>query len=229
MTIALLPGEAPMTVELDVRSLVDAVTRALRERILRGEIVPGTPVTEKSVSDEFAVARPTAKAAVERLVFDGLLRRQANKTARVPVLTLAEVGDVYFSRILLELGAIEVVAARGEVPDDARLALERFDLAFGRGDVSAVVEADVEFHQALVDAAGSARLSRMYASLMAEFHLCVARVQVLGRLDRSTLAAEHSAVLAAVEAGDPALASAELEAHITGARDRILGVYAADS
>ncbi|MEJ8277919.1 GntR family transcriptional regulator [Pseudonocardia spirodelae] len=218
-----------MTTDLEVRSLVDAVTRALRERILRGDLAAGAAVTEKLVAEEFAVARPTAKAAVERLVFDGLLRRQANRTARVPVLTLAEVSDVYFSRILLERAAIEVVAGHGRVPDDARIALGRFDLAFGRGDVSAVVEADVAFHQALVDAAGSPRLSRMYASLMAEFHLCVARVQVLGRLDRTRLAAEHAAVLAAVEEGDAGRASGELTAHITGARDRILAVYAEDS
>ena len=218
-----------MPTELDVRSLVDAVTRALRDRILRGDVPAGAPVTEKLVSDEFAVARPTAKAAVERLVFDGLLRRQANKTARVPALTVDEVGDLYRSRALVECGAMWTVAESGHVPDEARSALERFDLAFTRGEVSAVVEADVDFHRSFVDALGSPRVSRMYDSLMAEFHLCVARVQVLGRLDRARLAREHAAIVAAVEARDPERAVAELDAHIAGARDRIVAVYAEDA
>lgn len=217
-----------MPTELDVRSLVDAVTRALRDRILRGDLPAGAPVTEKLVSEEFAVARPTAKAAVERLVFDGILRRQANKTARVPVLTLDEVRDLYESRTLLECGAMARVAGRGHVPDQARLAMERFDLAFVRGDVSAVVEADVDFHRAFVDALGSPRVSRMYDSIMAEFRLCVARGQVLGRLDRARLAQEHAGIVAAVEAADPGRAVAALEAHIAGARDRIVEVYSED-
>ena len=218
-----------MPTELDVRSLVDAVTRALRDRILRGDLPAGAAVTEKLISEEFSVARPTAKAAVERLVFDGLLRRQANKTARVPVLTVDEVRDLYFSRALVECGAMWTAAERGHVPDEARLALERFDLAFARGDVSAVVEADVEFHKSFVDSIDSSRVSKMYDSLMAEFHLCVARVQLLGRLDRARLAREHAAIVAAVEATDPERAVAELDAHISGARDRIVGVYAEDA
>ena len=68
-----------------VPSLVDALYGDIRERILTGELDAGTPLTEKHLSSTYDVARPTAKAAIERLVHEGLLRRGANKTRARPI------------------------------------------------------------------------------------------------------------------------------------------------
>jgi DNA-binding GntR family transcriptional regulator len=214
-----------MSTVLEVPSLVDAVSRAMRQRILSGELAQGTAVTENSVATEFSVARPTAKAAVERLVHDGLLRRAANKTARVPVLGLDEVRDLYFSRALIERGVMAALADRHLVPEAARTALERFDIAVGKSDVFQVVESDIEFHRALVDSLESLRLSRLYASLMGEFHLCMAQVQILKLLEPGIIAVEHAAIVAAIQAGDRERAVGEIDAHLDNARTRIVAFY----
>ena len=65
-------------------SIIDALTDDLRLRIFRGELVRGTRLTETDLAAGYDVARPTAKAAIEKLVAEGLLRRDAHKTARVP-------------------------------------------------------------------------------------------------------------------------------------------------
>jgi DNA-binding GntR family transcriptional regulator len=169
-----------------------------------------------------------AKAAVERLVHDGLLRRVANKTARVPVLGLDEVRDLYFSRGLIERSAMQALAGRGTVAESAREALDRFDAAAAKSDLPQVVESDIAFHRALVDSLGSPRLSRLYVSLMGEFHLCMAQVQLHELLDPKTIAAEHAAIVAAVEAGDPARAVAEIDAHLHNAGKRIVAFYEND-
>ena len=54
----------------------------------------GELVTERGLAEWFSVARPTAKAAVERLVHDGLLQRSENTTARVQVLGVEDVRDL---------------------------------------------------------------------------------------------------------------------------------------
>jgi DNA-binding GntR family transcriptional regulator len=41
-----------MSIELEVPSLVDAVSRAMRKRILSGELAQGTAVTENAVATE---------------------------------------------------------------------------------------------------------------------------------------------------------------------------------
>ena len=209
---------------LEVPSLVDAVQQAMRVRILDGRISPGVAVTEVSVANEFSVARTTAKAAVERLVHDGLLRRAANKSARVPVLDLDDVRDVYFSRSLLEASVMRRLAQDGLIPADAKAALRRFDIAVDQGEQSQVVESDVAFHRALVDSLGSERVSRIYQSLMGEAQLCMAQMQYLRLLDPRLIAAEHAAIVAAIEARDPVLAVAMLETHLNNASSRIIAV-----
>jgi DNA-binding GntR family transcriptional regulator len=207
---------------LEVPSLVDAVHHAMRARILNGTASPGTAVTEISVATEFSVARTTAKAAVERLVHDGLLRRAANKSARVPVLDASQVRDVYFSRGLLEVAVIERLARDGRIPAAANTALESFKDAVTRGDMSKVVESDIAFHQALVDSLGSERFSRIYQSLIGEAQLCMAQVQHLKLLDPKLIATEHTAIITAIQAHDPLLARETMNAHLNNAATRII-------
>ncbi len=209
---------------LEVPSLVDAVQQAMRVRILDGRIPPGVAVTEVSVANEFSVARTTAKAAVERLVHDGLLRRAANKSARVPVLDLDDVRDVYFSRGLLEATVMRRLAQNGLIPADAKAALQRFDIAVDQGEQSQVVESDVAFHRALVDSLGSERISKIYQSLMGEAQLCMAQMQYLRLLDPRQIAVEHAAIVTAIEARDQAQAVAMLETHLNNASSRIIAV-----
>ena len=62
--------------------LYEAVKRALRETIARGEFVPGAPfVTERRVCEEFGVSKTTAVRALNELVAEGVLvRRQGSGT-----------------------------------------------------------------------------------------------------------------------------------------------------
>ncbi len=61
-----------------------ALVDALREQILAGELEPGARLPEEALASRFGVARPTARAAVQMLVFAVLLRRERNRTAFVP-------------------------------------------------------------------------------------------------------------------------------------------------
>ena len=52
---------------LRVVSVVDAIADNLRDGILAGELMPGTALTESDVAGRYDVARPTAKAALEKV------------------------------------------------------------------------------------------------------------------------------------------------------------------
>ena len=62
----------------------------LRERVLDGQIDAGG-LTESDVAAKYDVSRPTAKTGISLLVHEGLLRRQAHKSAYVPKLSRKEV------------------------------------------------------------------------------------------------------------------------------------------
>jgi DNA-binding GntR family transcriptional regulator len=57
-----------MSVSLKTTSLPEAVYDAVRESIVTVQVPPGSLLTETAVSLRYGVARPTAKAAIERLV-----------------------------------------------------------------------------------------------------------------------------------------------------------------
>ena len=53
-----------MVARVTVLSVVDAIADDLRNEIMRGELVPGDPLTEAEVSERYDVARATAKATI---------------------------------------------------------------------------------------------------------------------------------------------------------------------
>lgn len=201
---------------LVVRSLVDALADELRERLFT-ELAPGAVVGESEVARRYEVARPTAKAAIERLVQEGLLRRDAHRSAKIPLLGADDVADLYFARTCVESAAMRRLAVTAVAPPAAADAIQQLAQAAKGPTTSSLVEPDIRFHRALVDALGSVRLSRVHAGIMSEMRLCMTQVQAHHLLDPAIIVAEHEAILAAVAAGSQDRAAAELEAHLSRA------------
>ena len=212
-----------MRTNLTVPSLVDALTAAIRERILTGQLTGGTPLTEKEISTFYDVARPTAKAALERLVYEGILRRATNKTARVPLMDADDIRDLYYSRAFLEREVVAALAATGNVPAEAQNALAVMRAAIDhQAPLTKVVQADITFHRSLVNALNSPRITRMYHSVIGETHLCMAQVQARHLLSPVVIAAEHEDILRAIADSDPAAAADHVTTHLNRACARLI-------
>jgi DNA-binding GntR family transcriptional regulator len=196
---------------------------ALRSSILDQQDAPGTAVTESAVSLRFGVARPTAKIAIERLVAEGLLRRQAHHAARVPELGRDDIVDLFENRATVEVAAISALTANRTTPTaalDAHTAL----LERARADAPFAHE-DIAFHRALVAGQPSPRLARMHALLMGEIELCIGQVQAHHLLTARDVAAQHQGILDAISAGDVAVAARLTREHIAGTQGLLLAHY----
>lgn len=197
----------------------------LRERIVQGKEAPGSVITEAAVTDRFGVARPTAKAALERLVAEGLLWREANRAARVPRLEVPDIVDLYDSRLVIEEAVMRRLTTRRYVPREARAA-NRELLALAEdgedGDETYISKADTDFHRALVVATESPRLIRMHSVVMGETRLCMGQLRALHVISPRTSATEHQALLEAVASGDIELAADRIRRHIERARDGLV-------
>ncbi|MFJ8791595.1 GntR family transcriptional regulator [Streptomyces sp. NPDC102462] len=191
-----------MAIQLVTQSVGDALVTSLRERILADEITAGTAVTEASVATEYKVARQTAKAAIERLVGEGLLERTAHRSARVPTLDETRVRDLYFARGVIEVRAYELLAAKRLLTPQALTAHEAFRTCSTGSDVAAIVQADVAFHRALIDGLDSDRLSRAHSVIINEIRLCLAQVQNAHLLAPAEIAEEHQTIITAIRDGD---------------------------
>jgi len=206
---------------LAVLSLTDSLTKVLRTRIIEGDLGPGDGLAEAGLAEQYDVARPTAKAAIERLVSEGLLERGAHKTARVPVMTLARIGDMYFARKLVECQAYRLLAERRLIPDEAVRANENLRAAAESGVLTDLLDSDVCFHRSLIDMLASPRITRVHRMLINEMRLCLVQVQSHKLLDPLIIANEHAGILDAIKDGDEDLAEARGRAHLDLAVGRL--------
>jgi DNA-binding GntR family transcriptional regulator len=217
-----LRKDRALTVQLEPVSLTDSLSAALRSRIISGELAPGQKLTENWVATTFQVARPTAKAGMDRLTTEGLLRRGAHRSAVVPLLTRDDITDIYFSREVVEAQAVLTLTANRDSPGEARKHLREMELAAEDKRFLEHIEADIAFHRALIVATGSPRLKRMHETIMGETQLCIAQVQAHKDSDLVAIAREHAGILRAIRTGDPTKASNVLKRHLHGARDRLM-------
>ena len=202
---------------LAVHTLAEALTDSLRNLILTNEMEGGSQVTENDVANRFDVARPTAKAAIERLVSDGLLTRGSHKSARVPVLTPDAITDIYLARKCIEPVSVYRLAASGTVRPQAVAQNDLLRKVDETSTVVHMVECDIRFHRELLDGVGSQRLSRMHEALMGEMQLCMAQVQSNRLMRVAEIVEEHQLILDHIERGEPEAASKAVEAHLDSA------------
>jgi DNA-binding GntR family transcriptional regulator len=213
---------------LQTVSVTDALVERLREQVLDGAFPAGATIGEIELANQVGVSRPTAKAAITTLVHDGLLRRNAHRSARVPMLSAEDVADVYRVRIMIELEVVRELAARAHVASGTEEVFAELGRLSDDVPTSRFIVADLHAHQCLVDQYGSPRTSRVYTSLRGEIHLCM--IQSRRLMGRDRIAREHAAVLAAIAVGDIAGAVDAMRTHLTGACDKLAGaVPAAES
>jgi len=210
-----------MALRVQPLSIVDAIADDIRGNLFNGALPGSTQLTEAEVATTYDVARPTAKAAIEKLVAEGLLLRGTHKTARVPELGPDEVRDLYFARLLIESEVVRRLAAERFLPD----ALSRANnevLALESSSGMELAEPVIKFHQALVGALGSPRLTRVFGTLMGEMRLCMAQMNYRRLLHADVIAEEHKVILEQIAAGNVDGAVAALTAHLRQAENRLV-------
>ncbi|WP_051580579.1 GntR family transcriptional regulator [Pseudonocardia acaciae] len=203
-------------VSFERRSTHNAVTDALREAILSGRILPGTPLREIPLSEELGVSRNTVREASRVLAAEGLVRHQMNHGVIVTELSDHEIDELYEARGVLEAAGVTALLAAGpDAPAWARLAslVEHIERGLGRADVAAVLAGDRDFHAVLVEATGNARLTAWHAAVQQELRLA------LNLAERSTrelgrAGDDHRVLLDALRGGDHEHAQRELREHL---------------
>lgn len=139
----------PFDVSDDAAPLADLIARRLSRDIMRGDYRPGDRVREQEVADRLAVSRGPVREALQILEQDGLIETLPWKGARVVLLTLTDVEDLFLvSASLMLLVArfaairatdeelerfVELVAASAQTALPPNPVPEQLSAAFGYG------------------------------------------------------------------------------------------------
>jgi DNA-binding GntR family transcriptional regulator len=190
------------------------VADRLREGILDGTFPPRTQLSEVALSQQLSVSRGPIREAMQRLLQEGLLRGERNRGVFVVDLGASDVRDIYLARSAVERTAAALVATDGSAADFDILQAA-VDKLGGNAEYTWVelTQLDLQFHLALVTAAGSPRLDRMFRTLMAESQLCIVRLELFYPI-REEVVSEHQAILEALRSRDLSETDRLLAAHM---------------
>lgn len=206
------------------RTLSSVITAQVRDRILDGTYPPGAQMNEVELATRFATSRGPVREALQRLVQTGLLLSAPHRGITVRALTSGDLNDLYFARAALERAAMTRLTERG-APAALLAALDqdvrRMALAVGDGRWADVSSADLSFHVHIVDAAGSERLSAMYASLADQTRLGL-NIMLGTYQGRTDLVREHEELLKLLGAGDREGLLAALDTHFVDATEALV-------
>lgn len=205
-------------------STVDLIAIELRKAIFSGALSVGASLGEVEIASQLGVSRGPLREAAQRLVQEGILVAVPGRGMSVAAIEGDQVADVYEMRLAIEAQAVRRIARRRD-----GLALERITHAFDElvtastgEDARAIGDADLEFHQVLVDAAGSERMTRAMATLVMQTRIVSFSVPD-GYSVRRSVSPTYRVLLDALASGDEEAAVGALEKQFTDAVSRLRG------
>src|SRR5216684_5870791 len=158
--------------EINRISIADQVASILRQRILDGELLPGTALQEVPMATSLGVSRNTVREATRILSLEGLLERSAHRGVAVTQLSLEDVAEIYRLRHLLEIPAVRAAKMEdSNVVTELRRALEGYEGAVEGVDWVRAVRFDLHFHTLLIRFHRNRRLESFYEKLLGELRM----------------------------------------------------------
>lgn len=145
-------------------SLRERIYLDLRRRLQRSEIGPNDRLVDTEIAAEYGASRMPAREALMRLVHEGYLTGSTRGFV-IPALSLSDVLEIFEIRRLLEPRAAALAARDLTEPAASALSAALADAraAEAKGDVEALILANIAFRAAWLGAVGNARLAATIA------------------------------------------------------------------
>ncbi len=210
---------------LEFRPIWELVLERLRAAILTGELSGGLKLIESEIADKFGVSRGPVREALRELAREGLVIDLPRRGTVVCTITQADLMEVYAVREALEVQAVRDSLEFATAPELAAVetAHQAMVEAYASKSWSDAVNADKDFHRAIVQLAKNSRLSSMY-ELMA--HQTLLLLVTASKTDISLMTAPldeiHKSMADAVVARDLGAATDAIRHHYQYTRLRIL-------
>jgi DNA-binding GntR family transcriptional regulator len=199
--------------------LRDNVYESLRSDILSCRLAPGNDMREQELAERYSVSRQPVREALARLAREHLVTVQPRQGYRVNPISLSDARELLRFRLALEPACVAEAIEHASDAEMTRLDQYR---QFS-GDREAFIAYNRSFHSALAEASRNRRMAAALRDLIDQADRLV-RVSIanLRGHDPAQLAAEHAALIEAMQRRDRRSAQRIIKAHIGATEKRVL-------
>ncbi|MFB7977945.1 GntR family transcriptional regulator [Streptomyces vinaceus] len=191
------------------------VLDALRAALVDGELVPGEIYSGPALGERFGVSATPVREAMQQLALEGAVECLPNRGFRVLSRTPRAMAELAEVRALLEVPVVLRLART--VPAQAWAELRPAAVAAAEaaeaGDPAGYADADRAFHRELLSLGGNEQLVSVAQGLHRRSQWPLPGVPRVRRAELVVHAAEHTALLEALIAGDLPRAEQVLRGH----------------
>lgn len=228
-------GDKPMYRTVKASRLYEQIVQQVEESILQGRLKPGDQLPpERDLAQRFGVSRTAVREAVKTLCEKGLVEsysgrgtfvtRPSSRAVWQSLDLMIRINQREAAAHLADLRQIlePEIAARAapRIEDQLLTTMRETVAAMDRSlhDPEAYIEADLDFHLALAEAAGNPLILSLLDSIVGLLREQRSRIfQVDGGPERGQF--HHKRILAAIEARDPDAARDAMQAHLRQVRE----------
>lgn len=187
----------------------------IRKQILSNQITAKTRLKEDIWANRIGVSRMAVREALSRLLGEQLVSLGEKGGYFVASLTAAEIHNIRELREILEVGALKLLSTRitKEKIEKLEKICSDFSLMVKESYFGGACEADVKFHETIIEFADNQKLTQTYkSSHIPLFHQQLGKTQKL-MSDYEQTDQEHREIVKALKNNDVELASDWLIKH----------------
>jgi DNA-binding GntR family transcriptional regulator len=195
-------------------TISDPIFDAIKDRVLDGELRPGTKLSEEEIASIFEVGRARARQSLRLLAAIGVVTIHKNRGAFVASPSRAEAAQIYAARRILECPVVAFVAERRTTANLAALRseLEQQRAAVSGNDRRGFLRATLEFHSLLASMAGNPVVALLVNQLLARAALISTLYEAAAPSHQAV--DDHAALVKLIASRDVAGASKFMESHL---------------
>jgi DNA-binding GntR family transcriptional regulator len=203
---------------LEVRNLPDQLADQLAIMIATGELKPGQRIFEKKICELKGVSRIPVREALRLLQAQGVVRTEPNRGTYVTGFTADETHEMFELRLAVERIALRRIIERRTpkslIANRLSVAIEEMRRAAEAGDRLALCQADLWFHDRIIDLAASPMLEATWRLIARGVLVFLMREHGGTSASLSLWITKHEELLAVLESDASAVLDEHIEHHI---------------
>lgn len=205
-------------------SLAFKVYLEVRKKILSNQLVGGARLVESNWADKLGVSRVAVREAFMRLAGESLVEFGERGGCFVKSITESDIQDIRELRELLEVGALKILFQKKTdfIINELEVICDDFTDMVSKGYYGGACEADVRFHETIMESTNNKRLINIYKnSNIPLFHMKLGAVMSQME-DYADTDLEHRTIVQALKVDDWDLALKMLIRHLNRGAEEAL-------